>query len=124
MPLFLDDRCYENDQDDDDVNDNDDNDEESRFIRRVIYECFSGYNRFIEDVASWSAPHDWTVADVYMSVTKDIVDTVRYYIRGGARGGLGGLQPPRRRKLAPRRSETTNLSEQTLKQFFFFDLKK
>ena len=34
--------------------------------------------------------------------------------RGGARGGL---QPPRRRKLAPRRSETTNLSEQTLKQF-------
>ena len=34
--------------------------------------------------ASWSAPpssRDWTVSDVYMSVTKDIVDTVRYYMR-------------------------------------------
>ena len=99
MPLFLDDR-YENDQDDD-VN-GDDDDEESRFIRRVVSECFSGYNRFIGDVASWSAPHDWTVADVYMSVTKDIVDTVRYYMRlfsereglmsgGGGSGGGGGL---------------------------------
>ena len=82
MPLFLDDR-YENVKDNDDQDDdvNDDDDEESKFIRRIIYECFTGYNWFIGDVASWSAPHDWTVADVYMSVTKDIVDAVRYYMR-------------------------------------------
>ena len=57
-----------------------DDGEGDKFIPRGVCDAFLGYNRFIGDVASWSAPHDWTVSDVYMSVTKDIVDTDRYYM--------------------------------------------
>ena len=56
-------------------------DDDDEFIRRVR-DSFTA--RFAARDVSWSAPpsyRDWTVSDVYMSVTKDIVDTVRYYMR-------------------------------------------